>query len=116
MQKRRIDGKMMAVSDAKAKAIDRDRARRLVASDRTARNAAKTVNENVTASEQKKLLVLQSEVSRLNNRLAQYDRELTAALNRVERAHETIKVMSVLLTDFDEREATRRQLDDAIPF
>ncbi|MER9870259.1 hypothetical protein NKJ35_24330 [Mesorhizobium sp. M0136] len=99
--KRKVNGRTLIVTVAKAKAMD------------SARKLA--VSGKGNAAYQKRILQLQSEVERLETRLSQYYQELTAALNRNVRAHETIRVLSGLLTEADAQVIARRQLDDDIP-
>lgn len=65
---------------------------------------------------QKQILQLRAQLSQLEGRFERTTVELTAALNRNVRAHETIKVLSGLLAEADAQVITRRQLDDEIPF
>ncbi|MER8427784.1 hypothetical protein [Mesorhizobium sp. M1403] len=102
--KRKVNGRTLMVTVAKAKAMDR------------ARKIAVSGKGNAVPAYQKQILQLQSEVERLETRLSQYYQELTAALNRNVRAHETIRVLSGLLTEADAQVIARRQLDDDIPF
>ncbi|MER8556100.1 hypothetical protein NKH37_28770 [Mesorhizobium sp. M1217] len=116
--KRKINGRTLMVTVAKAKAMDR--ARKLAGNDRAAKAAVTSVRKTVTGKGmpfyQKQIMQLQSQVSFLEGRCQQYDRELTAALDRSVRLQETIKVMSGLLTELDAQSLTRRQLDDELPF
>lgn len=78
--------------------------------------AAKPVKAPPAPREQKRILGLENEVTRLRRTNDRLDRELTSALDHGIRLQETVKVLSGLLTELDSRELARRQIDDNIPF
>ncbi|MDX8513579.1 hypothetical protein [Mesorhizobium captivum] len=80
-----------------------------------AKSAAKSVKESA-ASQERTIAHLKARITFLHGEHEKTHRELEAALARNVRAHETIRVLSGLLTEADAEVTTRRQIDGEITF
>jgi tRNA C32,U32 (ribose-2'-O)-methylase TrmJ len=75
-----------------------------------------TKTQTTAASQQRTIDALKARITFLHGEHEKTHRELEAALARNVRAHETIRVLSGLLTEADAEVTTRRQLNGEIPF